>query len=108
MVHEIDQQANGDLTVRVPGTVRKAFNKPVQQEFKSGNDEVIAAKPLPLALADTIITRARNASTIPVNDSVFALYNGGTNQPVIPVATDRPIALGTRSGNSCLPANGVF
>lgn len=44
VVHEIDQQANGDLTVCVPGTVRKAFNKPVQQEFKSGNDEVIAAK----------------------------------------------------------------
>lgn len=77
-------------------------------ESTFNKDEVIAAKPLPLALADFLISRARNASTIPVNDSAFALANGGINTPGIPVATDRPIALGTRGGNSCLPANGVF
>jgi len=77
-------------------------------ESTFNKDEVIAAKPLPLALADYLISRARNATTIPVNDSVFALNNGGQNTPVIPVSTTRPIALGTRSGNSCLPAQGVF
>jgi hypothetical protein len=77
-------------------------------ESTFNKDEVIAAKPLPLALADTLITRARNAASIPVNDSVFALYNGGINTPTLPVATDRPVALATKSGNSCLPANGVF
>lgn len=77
-------------------------------ESTFNKDEVIAGKSLPLALADFIIARARNASTIPVNDSVFALSNGGINTPVIPVAGDRPIALGTRGASSCLPANGVF
>ena len=44
VVHEVNQQANGELTVRVPDTVRKAFNKPVQQEFKFANGDVIGAK----------------------------------------------------------------
>ncbi|MET0532657.1 MAG: hypothetical protein ABW171_00390, partial [Steroidobacter sp.] len=77
-------------------------------ESTFNKDEVIAAKALPLALADFLIARARAVATIPVNDSVFALNNSGVNSPVVPVATDRPIALGTKSGNSCLPANGVF
>ena len=71
-------------------------------ESTFNKDEVIAGKPLELALADFLIGRARTASTIPVNDSAFALNNGGTNSPVIPASTTRPIALGTRSGNSCL------
>ncbi|GFE84264.1 hypothetical protein GCM10011487_62640 [Steroidobacter agaridevorans] len=77
-------------------------------ESTFNKDEVIAAKPLENALADFLISRARNASTIPVNDSVFALSNGGANLPVIPVANDRPIGLGTRGGNSCLPPQGTF
>jgi hypothetical protein len=77
-------------------------------ESTFNKDEVIAGKPLENALADFLIARARNAATIPVNDSVFALNNGGANAPVIPVSTTRPIALGTRSGNSCLPPQGVF
>jgi beta-fructofuranosidase len=44
VVHEVLQQSNGELTVRVPDTVRKAFNKPIQQEFKSGTGETIGAK----------------------------------------------------------------
>lgn len=44
VVHQIVQQPNGELSVRVPDTVRKAFNKPVTQEFKSGNGESIGAK----------------------------------------------------------------
>lgn len=44
VVHEVNQQPNGELTVRVPDTVRNAFNKPVQQEFKSGSGDVIGAK----------------------------------------------------------------
>ena len=77
-------------------------------ESSFNKDEVISGKALENALADFLIGRARNASTIPVNDSVFALYNGGANGPVIPVDTTRPIGLGTRAGNSCLPAQGTF
>ena len=44
VVHQIIQQPNGELTVRVPGTVRKAFNKPVKQEFKSADGEMIGTK----------------------------------------------------------------
>lgn len=77
-------------------------------ESNFNKDEVIAAKPLPLALADTLISRARNANTLPINDSVFAIYNGGINSPVLPVNSSQPIGLGTRGGNSCAPANGVF
>ena len=77
-------------------------------ESTFNKDEVITAKTRENALADFLIGRARSAATIPVNDSVFALYNGGANSPVIPVATDRPIGLGTRSGNSCLPPQGTF
>lgn len=44
VVHQIIQQPNGELTVRVPETVRKAFSRPVQQKFKSGSGEVIGAK----------------------------------------------------------------
>jgi hypothetical protein len=71
-------------------------------ESNFNKDSVIAGKPLELALADFLIGRARTASTIPINDSAIALNNGGINPPVIPVSTTRPIALGTRSGNSCL------
>jgi len=77
-------------------------------ESTFNKDEVIAAKPLENALADFLISRARNAATIPVNDSAFALYNGGANPPVIPVDPTRPIALGTRGGASCLPPQGSF
>jgi hypothetical protein len=77
-------------------------------ESTFNKDEVLAGKALENTLADFLIGRARNASTIPVNDSVFALYNGGINGPVVPVDTTRPIGLGTRAGNSCLPAQGTF
>jgi hypothetical protein len=94
---------------KLPGKVAAALGDyDFWFESTFNKDEVIAAKPLPLALADFLIGRARAASTIPVNDSAFALYNGGANSPVIPVNTTRPIALGTRSGNSCLPAQGTF
>ena len=77
-------------------------------ESTFNKDEVVAAKPLENALADFIVSRARVASTIPVNDSTLALYNSGVNLPVIPVASDRPIALGTRDGNSCRRSVGTF
>lgn len=77
-------------------------------ESTFNKDEVIAGKALENTLADFLIGRARTAATIPVNDSAFALFNGGTNAPVIPVNATRPIALGTRAGNSCLPAQGTF
>lgn len=94
---------------KLPGKVAAALGDyDFWFESTFNKDEVIAAKPLENALADFLISRARNASTIPVNDSVFALYNGGANPPVIPVATDRPIALATRAGNSCLPPQGTF
>jgi hypothetical protein len=94
---------------KLPGKVAAALGD-YDYWFEStfNKDEVIAAKPLENALADFLITRARNASTIPVNDSVFALYNGGINGPVIPVDTTRPIGLATRAGNSCLPPQGTF
>ena len=44
VVHQIIQQPNGELTVRVPDTIRKAFIKPLQQEFKSGTNQIIGAK----------------------------------------------------------------
>jgi beta-fructofuranosidase len=44
VVHQIIQQPNGELTVRVPDTVRKAFNKPLQQQFKSATGEIIGTK----------------------------------------------------------------
>ena len=72
-------------------------------ESAFSTDEFINGNPGGLALANFLIGRARVASTIPANDSAFALYNGGTNIPVIPVNTTRPIALGTRGGSSCLP-----
>jgi hypothetical protein len=72
-------------------------------ESAFSTDEFIAANPGGQALASFLIGRARVASTIPSNDSAFALYNGGVNIPVIPVNTARPIALGTRGGNSCNP-----
>ncbi len=37
VVHEIEQQKNGELTVRAPETVSNAFNKPVQYAFTSGS-----------------------------------------------------------------------
>lgn len=43
VVHEINQQPNGELTVRVPDTVRKAFNKSIQQEFRRAGGEQIGA-----------------------------------------------------------------
>lgn len=94
---------------RLPGKLAAALGD-YDYWFEStfNKDEVIAAKPLSLALADYLITRARTASTIPVNDSVFALYNGGLNSPVIPVNATRPIALGTRGGNSCLQPQGTL
>jgi hypothetical protein len=59
-------------------------------------------------LAAYLVSRARTAATIPVNDSAFALYNAGTNFPLIPADTSRPIALATRSGNSCARPQGTF
>ena len=59
-------------------------------------------------LAAYLVSRARTAATIPVNDSVFALYNSGTNFPVVPADTSRPIGLATRNGNSCARAQGTF
>lgn len=44
VVHEVIQQPNGELAVRAPDTVRKAFNKAVQQDFKTGNGDLIGAK----------------------------------------------------------------
>jgi hypothetical protein len=94
---------------KLPGKVAAALGD-YDYWFEStfNKDEVISGKPLENALADFLIGRARNASTIPVNDSVFALYNGGANGPVIPVDATRPIGLGTRAGNSCLPPQGTF
>jgi hypothetical protein len=94
---------------KLPGKVAAALGDyDFWFESTFNKDEVIAAKPLENALADFLISRARNAATIPANDSVFALYNGGANSPVIPVDTTRPIGLATRSGNSCLPPQGTF
>lgn len=94
---------------KLPGKVAAALGD-YDYWFEStfNKDEVIAGKALENTLADFLIGRARNAATIPVNDSAFALFNGGTNAPVIPVSATRPIALGTRAGNSCLPAQGTF
>src|ERR1700730_8879349 len=36
IVHEIYQEKNGELTVRVPDTVAAAFNKPVEHDFTNG------------------------------------------------------------------------
>ncbi|MEJ7679098.1 MAG: hypothetical protein WKG06_14835 [Segetibacter sp.] len=36
MVHEINQEKNGELTVRVPNTVSAAFNKTVKHDFTTG------------------------------------------------------------------------
>jgi hypothetical protein len=96
---------------KLPGKVAAALGD-YDYWFEStfNKDEVINApgKALELALANFLITRARNAATIPVNDSVFALNNGGLNSPVIPVNTTRPVALATRNGNSCLPPQGTL
>jgi hypothetical protein len=94
---------------KLPGKVAAALGDyDFWFESTFNKDEVIAGKALENTLADFLIGRARNAATIPVNDSAFALFNGGTNAPVIPVSTTRPIALGTRAGNSCLPPQGTF
>ncbi len=42
VVHQIIQQPNGELTVRVPDTVRKAFHKPVFPAFKTAEGKTIA------------------------------------------------------------------
>lgn len=92
---------------KLPGKVAAALGDyDYWYESTFNKDEVVSGKPLENALADFLIARARNASTIPVNDSVFALFNGGLNPPVIPVSTTRPIGLGTRAGVSCLPPTG--
>ena len=44
VVHQVIQQPDGELRVRVPDTVRNAFNKPVHQEFKSSNGDVLGLK----------------------------------------------------------------
>jgi hypothetical protein len=94
---------------KLPGKVAAALGDyDFWFESTFNKDEVVVAKPLENTLADFLITRARTAATIPVNDSAFALNNSGLNAPVIPVSATRPIALGTRSGNSCLPAQGTF
>lgn len=41
VVHQIIQQPNGELTVRVPDTVRKAFGKPVSQTFRTADGEIL-------------------------------------------------------------------
>ena len=42
VVHEIQQEKNGELSVRVPGTVSGAFNNPVKYEFSNatGNSQI--------------------------------------------------------------------
>lgn len=44
VVHQIIQQSNGELTVRVPDTVRNAFSNQLHQEFKSSKDKVLGVK----------------------------------------------------------------
>jgi len=41
VVHQIVQQSNGELSVRVPDTVIKSFNKPVKQTFAAENGDTI-------------------------------------------------------------------
>jgi beta-fructofuranosidase len=42
VVHQIIQQSNGELTVRVPETVRQAFGQRVQQSFKTAEGKPVA------------------------------------------------------------------
>ncbi|HRP54561.1 glycoside hydrolase family 32 protein [Agriterribacter sp.] len=42
VVHQLVQQPNGELTVRVPDTVRKAFSKNIPQSFKTAEGAKIA------------------------------------------------------------------
>lgn len=44
VVHEVVQQPNGELAVRVPDTVANAFNKPVKQEMFSASGESLGTK----------------------------------------------------------------
>jgi len=58
------------------------------------------------ALASTLITRIKSANDLPSDNTTFALPITGINTPVLPVSTSKPIALGTRGGNSCkMPQN---
>ncbi|MGN6438821.1 MAG: family 43 glycosylhydrolase [Agriterribacter sp.] len=44
VVHEVIQQPNGELTVRVPATVAAAFNKPATQEMFTAAGESLGTK----------------------------------------------------------------
>ena len=77
-------------------------------ESTFNKDEVVHGKPLENALTDVLVRYARSSGRLPNNDSALALYNDGRNWPEIPVHANRPHALGTRSGNSCLPPQGTF
>ncbi len=44
VVHQVVQQPNGELAVRVPATVANAFNKPLQQSLVTAAGESIGTK----------------------------------------------------------------
>jgi len=57
-------------------------------------------------LANSLITRTKNAASVPDTLSTFAIPSG-TNAPNVPVDVNDPVALGTTNGSTCLPASGV-
>ncbi|MES1196179.1 MAG: substrate-binding domain-containing protein, partial [Steroidobacter sp.] len=53
------------------------------------------------ALAQTLITRLQTAATVPASSANTFALPIGSNSIVLPVDASHPVALGTRSGNSC-------
>jgi hypothetical protein len=55
-------------------------------------------------LTDGMITRMQGTANMPVNDNVLALVD--YNTAVLPVDTSKPVAIGSRGGNTCLTHQG--